>query len=236
MPPPADRPWSIAMSWHDLLFAHWPVPVADLRPLVPEAFEIDTFDGQAWIAVVPFHMTAIRHRLLPALPGFSAFPELNVRTYVRARDGRSPPGVYFFSLDAAHLVAVLVARATFHLNYRWAQMSSRETGGWIHYTCQRRDGRAAFRGRYRPIGPPQPARQGELDWFLTERYALYTTNPRGRPCVGEIDHPPWPLQLAEAEFETQTMLAAAGVTLPAHPPLLHFAHRLDVVAWSLRRL
>ena len=118
------------MVWHDLLFLHWPVPATTLRALIPPSLEIDTFQGQAWVAVVPFHMSGIRHRWLPPLPGIRAFPELNVRTYVRAR-GR--PGVYFLSLDAHNFIAVQTARATFRLNYLRAGMRSRRVGEWIEY-------------------------------------------------------------------------------------------------------
>src|SRR5256885_16970604 len=104
----------VAMTWNDLLFAHWPVPCAQLRPLVPDCFSLDTFDGTAWLGVVPFRMTGIKAVGAPSVPGLSAFLELNVRTYVTAG---GKPGVYFFSLDAASPVAVRVARRFFHLPY-----------------------------------------------------------------------------------------------------------------------
>ena len=107
------------MRWHDLLFLHWRVDPALLRPHVPPSLELDTFDGSAWLGVVPFWMSGIRARLTPPIPGLSRFPELNVRTYVTA-EGK--PGVWFFSLDAANKVAVRAARWTFHLNYLDARM------------------------------------------------------------------------------------------------------------------
>lgn len=222
------------MVWHDLLFLHWPVPVATLRTLIPPSLEIDTFEGQAWVAVVPFHMSGIRHRWLPPLPGLSAFPELNVRTYVRAR-GR--PGVFFLSLDAHNAIAVQTARATFRLNYLRAGMRSHRIGEWIEYSSRRTHFAAPpaeFRGRYRPAGPRYGARCGNLDHWLTERYALFVTDRNGAPLIGEIDHSPWPLQSAEVRIETNTMAAAAGIELPAIPPLAHFSEHLEVVAWSLR--
>src|SRR5437867_5100192 len=112
--PLPSRPWVTTMRWHDLLFLHWPVRPEIIRPLIPNGLELDTFDGAAWIGVVPFRMTGVRLRWLPPLPGISAFPELNVRTYVRVRDR---PGVYFFSLDAGSRTAVAMARAWFHLPY-----------------------------------------------------------------------------------------------------------------------
>src|SRR5690606_20213232 len=99
-PPPA-APWVMAQRWQDLLFAHWPLPPAVLSALLPPALELDVYSGQGWLGVVPFRMSGVRLRLLPAVPWLSAFPELNVRTYVRLRDrGVEKRGVYFFSLDA----------------------------------------------------------------------------------------------------------------------------------------
>ena len=117
-------PWIMSQSWHDLLFAHWPIDASHLRPLIPAALEIDKFQGEAWIGVVPFRMSGVRLRATPALPTLSAFPELNVRTYV-THGGK--PGVWFFSLDAANAIAVSVARAWFHLPYFNARMTLRKS-------------------------------------------------------------------------------------------------------------
>src|SRR5262249_38071897 len=132
------RPWIMAQNWHDLLFAHWEVPVEKMRELVPRGLEIDTFEGRAWIGGVPFRMWGVRLRGTPALPGFSAFPELNVRTYVTAND---KPGVWFFSLDAANQIAVEVARVWFHLPYFFARMRLGAAGDEIGYFSQRMDRR-----------------------------------------------------------------------------------------------
>jgi uncharacterized protein len=106
--------WVMAQSWHDLLSAHWPVTAAALRPHIPARLAIDTFDGQAWLGVVPFRMSGVRLRGTPAVPWLSAFPELNVRTYVLAD---AKPGVWFFSLDAGNAIAAAIAREWFHLPY-----------------------------------------------------------------------------------------------------------------------
>jgi uncharacterized protein YqjF (DUF2071 family) len=221
----------MTQTWHDLLFAHWPMPRAVMRPLVPAQLTLDTFDGQCWAGVIPFHMSGIRGRGLPALPGLSRFPELNVRTYV-IYGGR--PGVYFFSLDAGNLPAVWAARKVYHLPYFHAAMSSRELGGNIHYSSHRLRGAAEFRGQYRATSDMRLREKGSIEHWLTERYCLYTTH-RGQVYRGEIHHAPWPLQDAEAEFETNTVAAAAGILLPASAPLLHFARRLEVLIWPLRR-
>jgi uncharacterized protein YqjF (DUF2071 family) len=224
----------MAMRWHDLLFMHWPVPVETLRPLVPPALEIETFDATAWIGVVPFRMTGVRPRFTPAFPGLSRFPELNVRTYV-THGGR--PGVWFFSLDAANRLAVWTARGTFHLPYFFARMSAVERGDWICYRSERIQGgapSAKFAGRYRPAGEVFHAASGRIDHWLTERYCLYAVDHANRLYRGEIHHRPWPLHHAEAEVECNTMTEPLGVRLHGAKPLLHFARRLDVVAWRLR--
>jgi uncharacterized protein YqjF (DUF2071 family) len=219
------------MRWLDLLFAHWPVPAEILRPLVPSGLEIDTFEGRAWLGVVPFRMEHVAPRFLPAPPGPGAFPEINVRTYVR-RHGRG--GVWFLSLDAASRLAVEGARLAFHLPYYRARMASDTEAGWVEYRTERVDQRgraAAFTGRYRPIGPVELASSGSLAAFLTDRRGLYAADRAGHISWTAIRHAPWPLQPAEAEIRIDTMAASHGLELPDAPPLLHFAKRLDVVAW-----
>lgn len=242
------------MHWHDLLFMHWPVAAEALREQIPEPLTIDTFEGpgrsvSAWLGVIPFRMSGVRHRLLPPLPLVSAFPELNVRTYVSGpgdddSGGRPKPGVWFFSLDAASPIAVKVARATFHLAYMEARMECQACHGWIEYTSRRTRRQAppaAYRARYRPTGEAAPSAPGTLEHFLTERYCLYAADQLGRVYRGEIHHEPWGLQPAECDCALNTMAAPLGVSLPAvetesGPPLLHYARRLEVVAWLPRRV
>ncbi len=157
----SGAPSVFRMRWVDLLFAHWPVPAETLRPLVPPGLELDAFEEQAWLGIVPFRMEDVAPRFLPSPPGPGAFPELNVRTYVR-RGGRA--GVWFLSLDAASRVAVEGARVAFHLPYFRARMSSVTQDGWIDYRSERvgpawRRG-PAFDARYRPVGPVELAPAG----------------------------------------------------------------------------
>jgi uncharacterized protein len=226
----------MAQSWHDLLFAHWPVDAALLRPLIPVQLQIDTFESQAWIAVVPFHMSGVRLRFSSALPWLSAFPELNVRTYVVADE---KPGVWFFSLDAANPLAVAVARAWFHLPYFRARMCCEEKDGWIRYGNVRRHSSAPsgmLQVNYRPLGEGFQPRRGTLEHFLVERYCLYAKDACGAMYRAEIHHPPWQLQVAQAEIGYNSMTEAAGVPLPPLPPLLHFSRRQDVVVWLPKRI
>jgi hypothetical protein len=220
----------MTQTWHDLLFAHWRVDPAHVRPHVPNAFELDTFDGAAWIGVVPFHMTNVAPRGVPSLPWLSQLPELNVRTYVRVDD---KPGVYFFSLDAGRVLAVRAARLLFNLPYFTATMAvAVSEAGEVTYRSDRQGSpSAAFGAIYRPTGSPAAPQPGSLEHFLTERYCLYHHHRGGEPYRLEIHHPPWPLQSAAAEITGNTMAAAAGIRLPPDPPLLHFAKRQDMVAW-----
>ncbi len=232
--PPLSSPWVMKQVWHDLLFAHWPVPVEQLQPMIPPALQLDTYEGQAWIGVVPFRMSGIRPRWMPAVPWISAFPELNVRTYVIADN---KPGVWFFSLDAANPLAVAIARRWYHLPYFHARMSCRGNGDGIIYESHRVHRGAppaALVGQYQPIGPIFQAARGSLVYWFTERYCLYAVDSRRRLFRGEIDHPPWPLQMAEARFSTQTMTLPLGVPLSGTPAFLHFSRRQDVRIWPIR--
>jgi uncharacterized protein len=238
--PVPTGPWIMTQSWHDLLFVHWPVEASLLRRHVPQPLELDLFDGHAWLAVVPFTMTNVAPRGVPAFPMISSFHELNVRTYV-TRQGK--PGVYFFSLDANSRMAVAAARAMFGLPYFVAEMELEGGADGISYRSVRKspgDPEAELRARYRPIGPPRAPERGSIEYFLTERYCLYTVDSRSRVHRLEIHHPPWPLQPAEAEIETNTMIEAGGIELAALDggrtdacPVLHFSKRQDVLAWPL---
>ena len=196
--PLPERAWTMRQQWRDLLFAHWPLPVEAVRPLVPQPIAIDTFEGATWVGVVPFRMADVAPRGLPAVPGLSAFPELNLRLYVTYR-GR--PGVWFLSLDAANPIAVWVARRFFHLPYEHADMAIAPADGGFAYRSVRRGGEpVVFEARYGPDGDAEPAEPHGLTAWLTERYSLYAQSPGGTLYRGEIHHAPWPLQPAWAEI------------------------------------
>jgi uncharacterized protein YqjF (DUF2071 family) len=202
---------------------------------VPSAFDIDLFDGQAWLGVVPFSMTNVGARWLGNIERYSHFPELNVRTYVQVQ---GKPGVFFFSLDAGSAAAVRVARTALRLPYFRAAMSVQHDADVLHYRSERTEGMApaSLVASYRPVAPAATPRAGTLEYFLTERYCLYALNRRGQPYRLEIHHAPWSLQKAEAQVEANTMATAAGIVLPGTAPLLHFAKRQDAVAWLPTRL
>jgi uncharacterized protein len=227
-------PWFMTQSWHDLLFAHWPVDAKMLQEKLPAGLPLDTCEGQAWLGIVPFHMTNVAPRGVPWMPFASAFPELNVRTYVTLH---GKPGVYFFSLDAGNSMAVAAARRFFHLPYFSATMRVAEAEGEISFLSTRdtrMEGVAEFAATYRPIGPVQTPRPGTLEHFLTERYCLCTVNDSFHARRLDIHHSPWPLQIAEGRITVNTMADAAGIRLPSTAPLLHFSKRQDMVAWPMR--
>jgi uncharacterized protein len=229
-PLPQTR-WILFMRWHDLLFLHWPVRPESIQSLIPSVLELDTFDGWAWIGVVPFRMTGVRPRYVP-IP--FAFPELNIRTYVKM-PGRS--GVWFFSLDATNWFAVRAAR-WLGLPYYDARIEVNLAGEAVHYKSIRLDDQAApveFEASYRPTGAVYRSVPGTLDYWLTERYCLYGTRKPGHIVYGDIHHPPWALQPAEAEVRMNTMTLPISIELPDSKPICHFARYQEVVAWPVVR-
>jgi uncharacterized protein YqjF (DUF2071 family) len=221
--------------WGKLLFMHWPVEVSALRPLVPPQLSIDTFDGQAWVGVVPFKMWGVRPYFTPPVPGLNSFLELNVRTYVRYR---GVPGVWFFSLDINSPVARWGGRQFFFLPYHSAAMSLAQTGDSIDFASERLAGdapAAGFRAAW-TVGERLPQSQPDsLDFFLTERYCLYSAY-REQLYRCRVFHEPWPLRAAEVSAYDSTMLEALGLAQPAGAPLLHYAEELKVDIWPLLRV
>ncbi|HUQ89243.1 MAG TPA: DUF2071 domain-containing protein [Vicinamibacterales bacterium] len=228
---PPDGPWVMVQRWHDLLFAHWRCSIADLRALIPAPLEIETFDGSAWISVIPFYMTGVRMRAAPPVPTAHAFEELNVRTYVTL-DGR--PGIWFFSLDCTSMLAVIGARIGIYLPYFRATMAMSTVDGTITYRSDRWSiggaTPASFAGTYRAVGHAEHPAPGTLEHFLAERYSLYASS-RKRIWRGDIYHPRWSLQHAEANIDRNSMITAAGVRVVEGGPVLHFGKFQDVRFW-----
>ncbi|MDR6226854.1 YqjF family protein [Desmospora profundinema] len=225
------QPWVMSQTWGKALFSHWSVSINQIRDLVPPCLEIDTFDNQGWISIVPFEMSDIRLRRLPVIPYANRFPELNVRTYVIHR---GKPGVFFFSCDAAHRLAVAFARSAYHLPYLNAQMSLIQRGEEIEFTSKRTHPNtpvAEFHCLYRPVSDVFYAQKNTLEHWLMERYCLYTTHQK-KLYRTDIHHLPWSLQHAEAEFRQNTAAEACKISIPkGQKPLLHYAKGLKVLAW-----
>lgn len=224
------RPWSLTMRWEDLLFLHWRVDADRIQRLLPAGLQVETFAGAAWLGVVPFRMAATRWRWLPPIPTTHAFPELNVRTYVRAGDAS---GVWFFSLDAASPLVVAAARLSFELPYFAARMTCRREREQVQFTSRRRDRRgppARFAGRWHAAGEARPAAPGSLEHFLVERYCLFARR-RGRLVRGDIAHAPWQLGPAKLQLEVCDLTRALGVELAGPPASVLAARPVTVAAW-----
>jgi uncharacterized protein YqjF (DUF2071 family) len=230
-------------KWRDLLFLHWSVPAAQLRPVVPAELELDLFEGTAFVGLVAFTMRGIRAAGLPSFIGMSRFHETNLRTYVH-RDGRDP-GVWFLSLDAANPVAVVIARRWFHLPYHHARMllerePTRQAGKpeTIVYAGVRRwppPLPASYAIRATSCGSVEHARPGGLKHFLIERYIFYAAKD-GRLVKGQVYHNPYPLQPAAVCSFDETLLAAAGLARPEESPLAHFARGVDARIFAVQSL
>ena len=207
--------------WSEMTFMHWRYPPAAIQRLLPPGLTAETFDGAAWVGLTTFLMEDVRAPGVPALPWLSRFPETNVRTYVRDEQGRD--GVWFLSLDAGRLPAVLGARAGYRLPYFWSRMAVGAVGERRGYRCRRRwPGPSGARcDAVVEIGPPlaEPERD-ELAHFLTARYRLFTT-VAGRTATAQIEHPDWPLRHARLVHLDQDLLQAGGLDAPDHAPVLH---------------
>ena len=201
--------------WEKLAFLHWRWDAADIQRTLPPGLLVDTFQGDAWLAIVPFYMRGIRPRFCPPVPGISDFLELNVRTYVHDEQGR--PGVWFYSLDCDQPLAVWTARTFFHLPYQHARMKAPMTDGWIDYTCQRRGEPAQSFFRYQLSDETRTAAPGTLEFVLAERYLLFSQSPRGIRC-GQVHHIPYPLAETKLDAWDVQPLLQAGFSDPQRPP------------------
>lgn len=234
---PTRRPAARAVmhqQWQHLLFLHWRVPVNVLRPLVPQGLEIDTFGGHAYVGLVPFTMKRVRPLWTPAIPHFSDFHEINVRTYVH---NSREPGVWFFSLDAANPLAVMIARQFWKLPYYYSKMRLQEReNGEIFYETHRLFPKrvpASASIHYTPTGKPTAAQPGTLEHFLVERYTLYSYS-RNKLYQGRVYHAPYQIQAAELHDLKENLVAAAGILHADDLPLIHYSSQVDVEIFALR--
>jgi uncharacterized protein len=223
-------------NWGKLHFLHWPIAEGLLRPLIPPDLHIDVFEDSAWIAITPFTMWDVRPfpPFMPAVPGLDSMHELNVRTYVHL-DG--VPGVWFFSLSINSSFAAVAARAFFHLPYYTAEIDLHEEQGVLDYQLNRsQQPDAQFHGRFQ-VGQKLPAsKPGSKEFFLTERYVLYTQDGDGKLYRARIHHQPWPLQNSQMLSCSSTMLEANGIPSPTTVPLVHFASEVNVDIWAPEEL
>jgi uncharacterized protein len=223
---PPGRP-VMRQIWRHLAFLHWPVEQGDVARLLPPGLDVDTFDGAAYVGIVPFTIPLTRSGLL-GIPMAPAFHEINLRTYVH-RGGRDP-GVWFWSLDATSRLAVAGARLFYRLPYFTADITLDDGTATVGYRARRGGSPAAFGARYQPVGPVAPAAPGSLAFFLAERYLLYSWSGRALRTA-RVHHAPYPLQPATATDVEQTLTSVAGLpsrAFEAPPPLVHYAREVDV--------
>jgi uncharacterized protein YqjF (DUF2071 family) len=221
--------------WSGLLFLHWPVEISLIQHRLPPGLHVDTFEGNAWIGVVPFFMDRVRPVGLPPVPWLSWFMELNVRTYVH--DDAGTPGVWFFSLDCNQPLAVEIARRAFHLPYQHAAMTSVKSGNRIHYRCQRKSGtadEAAY--EYEPPNQTEAAAFGSLEWFLVERYLLFSSTRKNELFQGRVHHTPYQIAPGNCSRWSAEPLLWENFPEPAKsPPSILTSAPVDVEIFPLRR-
>lgn len=224
-PPVTVRRPVMTMRWDLLTFIHWRLPVDAVQRLLPDGLRASTFDGSAWVGLVPFLMD-VSFPVIGGIPGLSVFPETNVRTYVEAEDGSQ--GIWFFSLDADRASAVMAARLGYRLPYMWSAMAIDTRPGRVTYTARRRwPGPRGTQSilSVRPgelIDSPDP-----LEHFLTARWGLFT-QLRSRLAYAPVDHPAWPLQRADLAYLDDELVEAAGYPAPAGTPLVHYSDGVEV--------
>ncbi len=220
-------------QWRDLLFLHWEYSVAAIQTTLPKGLHVDTFDGKAYLGIVPFFMCNVRPRFFPAVPRLSQFMELNLRTYVH--DDAGVPGVWFYSLDANQWLAVEIARRFFHLPYEHAAMeSSRTRSGAILYRSLRRGSSTPTVFEYAPGADVSPAAPGSLEFFLVERYRLFAS-ANGRLFCGAVFHQPYPLCRASVTAWDDHLFALDGFSSSGRPPdHVVMSRGVDVTIFPLR--
>ena len=224
-------------SWQKLLFLHWRYDPEIIQKILPRGLTVDTFDGSAWVAIVPFLMRNIRPAWSPVVPYVSNFLELNVRTY--AYDENGTPGVWFLSLSANRGLAVWAARTFFHLPYQWSKISATiDKHENIDYTCRQfRDAnKQTARYQYRPLGEPAPASDESLEFFLAERYILFTDLGHGKIATGQVHHTPYQVQPVEVLKLSEIPLTLDGLPAPNRPPdHVLYSEGVDVEVFGLKK-
>ena len=204
-------------TWRDLLFLHWEWDPTEIQATLPPGLYVDTFCEKAYVAVTPFFMNDVRASFLPEIPGTGNFLELNVRTYVYDRNG--VPGIWFYSLDCNHSLAVMMAKAFYSLPYYTAEMEARVESGLYQYRCQRLGEKEAATFHYRKEDKTVASQPGSLPFFLAERYVLYAYSPKKEKLYSaRVHHAPWELFHAHLGKYDETMLRINKLDPKLRPP------------------
>ncbi|MFC4401746.1 YqjF family protein [Gracilibacillus xinjiangensis] len=224
-------PWLMSQRWDHLLFIHLPVSKEVMKKHIPDGLELDTYEGTAWITILPFKLSKMHFRKIPPIPFLNTFLELNVRTYVKRNDTK---GIYFFSLDADKFPAVLGARAA-TLPYVYAKMDMKQKGNTFYYYCRRKRSSKAFKGSYRPISEPYYPERNSLSHWLLERYFLWSKRNDSLYSVG-IHHRPWKVQDVEVEIEEESILPDFAKDTIIGKPVFHYAYSRRVLFWPIKKV
>lgn len=229
--PMPNRGHTLAQDWRFLTFMHWRVDIEKLRHHVPEGLEIDTFEGDAYIGLVPFMMKHVRPSWFVSTPGISNFPEFNIRTYVK-KDGIA--GVFFLTLEAKSLVTCNFAPRTYGLPYRYAKGNVKKSGDKWNWRSSRNNGQFKLAGTTEVIGEQMQAQPGSLEEFLFERYSLYTSH-KGSLRRGYTHHNKWKFQLAKVELTENSLTESfnLGIDKPLTPELVHYSDGVRVRTYSI---
>jgi len=222
-PEPVKRAVMV-QQWQDLAYIHWRYPIEEIQALLPAGVEVDSFDGSAWVGLIPFSMRNIGLPRMPAVPYFGSFPEVNVRTYVR-RNG--VPGVWFFSLDVNRYLPALVARVSYFLPYCWGKASNKRTDTTLETEVRRTWPSRASTSIRVSIGDPIES-PDELSVFLSARWGLYSRGIGKGVRYAPVDHETWPLWTATLESLNDTLLTAAGLSAPIGDPHVMFSPGVSV--------
>lgn len=230
--PLPKEPWAAMQDWEHLLFMHWPVYKAFIEPHIPADLELDTFDGDAWISIIPFKVNKMKVRKLPPIPFLYPFLEVNVRTYVK-KDGI--PGVYFFSMDASKLLAVLGGKIG-TLPYFHANMKLKKRAKKFYFKSKRKnDEKESLISNYKLIGKSTVHAKGSIDHWLLERYALWSYK-FDTLFRGDIHHKEWKVQPAEVNIDQETVTSFLPNNVYTTQPLVHYARSKRVFIWKIKKV
>jgi hypothetical protein len=230
----ASRAWIMKQTWRNVLFLHWPIPPEYLRPLVPSALQIDIYQGQAWLGIIVFELEGIYPRGLSRLSFTPPFPEINVRTYVTYK---GEPGIYFLSIDVHNWASLQIAKRWYHLPYHPSKVSLKKKGKSLHFEARRKNKPLYYiKGSYTPSDELIDIRINQLDYWLTERYRLYSSNRFSNIYTAKIDHPPWSLQKASVTLDQNTLFTPFEFNLAEDTPIAHYSDGMQTNFWNIKKL
>ncbi|MGM7723666.1 YqjF family protein [Metabacillus sp. Hm71] len=234
--PLPSKKYIMRQTWRNLLFLHWPIPLEKLRPYIPSALQVDTFNGSAWLGIILFVIEGIYPLGLSSVSLTPSFPEINVRTYVTCN---GKPGIYFMSIDVENWASLKIAKNWYHLPYHSAEISFRKEGQTFHCHSIRKGNESApisFMGKYVPVSEVYCPKEGTLDHWLTERYCMYSSKKGVNIFCGDIHHRPWPLQKAEVEVVKNTLFTPYQFDLSEVTPIAHFSTGVDSLIWNIKKV